>query len=91
MPGEREVLESVVARLERALERGTGTTLDAEEVRVVGRLIYAMGSMALGTTTGREACAVCGRPEHKPQAIGQFPSHDYQPAILVQVPAPEGQ
>ncbi len=89
MATERQVLDSVVSRLERALERGTGTTFDAEEVRVVGRLIYAMGSVALGTAIGREACGVCGRPEHKPQAVGQFPAHEYQRAILVPIAAPE--
>lgn len=90
MGSERETLASVVARLERALERGTGTTLDADEVRIVGRLIYAMGSAALGTATGRKACAVCGRPEHKTQAVDEFPRHEYLPAILIPVTPGDG-
>jgi hypothetical protein len=89
MASERETLASVVARLERALERGTGTTLDPDEVRTVGRLIYAMGSGALGTATGREVCAICGRPEHKTQTVGEYARHEYQAAILIPISPPD--
>lgn len=69
--------------MRKAMERGTGTSLDADEVRVLGRLLYAISSAALGTAVGREACAVCGRPEHQPQAVGTYPKHAYERAILV--------
>lgn len=83
MPSDREILETASERLRRAVERGTGTSLDADEVRVLGRLLRAISSGALGTATGREACAVCGRAEHKPQTVGSYPRHAYEPAILV--------
>ncbi|GIU91893.1 MAG: hypothetical protein KatS3mg011_0799 [Acidimicrobiia bacterium] len=89
MADDREILETVVQRLARALERGTGTSLDAEEVRVVGALIHAMGTAALGGAEAREACAICGNPEHPPQVIGGFPRHAYQRGLLVPVAAPE--
>lgn len=84
---DREILETASDRLWRAVERGTGTSFDAEEVRVLGRLLHAISSAALGTATGREACAVCGRPEHKPQAVGSYPRHAYERAILVPLAA----
>ena len=36
MPNDREVLVAASERLKRALERGTGTSLDADEVQVLG-------------------------------------------------------
>ncbi|HLT96276.1 MAG TPA: hypothetical protein VK070_05750 [Acidimicrobiia bacterium] len=89
MPNDREVLVAASERLKRALERGTGTSLDADEVQVLGRLLHVFASAALGTATGREACAVCGRPEHKFEAIGSYPRHRYERAILVPLAPPE--
>jgi hypothetical protein len=87
---DREILESASDRLRKAVERGTGTSFDADEVRVLGRLLHAISSAALGTATGREACAVCGRAEHKPEPMGTYPKHVYERAILVPLaPAPE--
>jgi hypothetical protein len=80
---DREILQTASDRLLRAVERGTGTSFDAEEVGVLGRLLHAISSVALGTAAGREACAVCGRAEHKPQVVGTYPKHAYQRAILV--------
>ncbi len=80
---DREVLENAVSRLQRAIERGTGTSLDADEVRVFGILLHATASAALGSATGREACAVCGRPEHRPAAVGGYAKHVYERALLV--------
>lgn len=65
------------------MERGTGTSLDAEEVRVLGRLLYAISSAVMGTSAAREACAVCGQAEHRPQAVGSYPRHAYERAMLV--------
>jgi hypothetical protein len=89
VPNDREVLVAASERLKRALERGTGTSLDADEVQVLGRLLHVFASAALGTATGREACAVCGRPEHKFEAIGSYPRHRYERAILVPLAPPE--
>jgi hypothetical protein len=87
---DRELLEAASDRLRKAVERGTGTSLDADEVRVLGRLLYAITSGALGSANGREACGVCGRAEHKPQAVDSYPRHAYEPAILVPLaPLPE--
>lgn len=85
---EREILETATDRLRKAVERGTGTSLDADEVRVLGRLLHAISSAALGTGVGREACAVCGRAEHKPAAMGTYPKHAYERAILVPLASP---
>lgn len=83
MSNDRETLAAASERLRRAVERGTGTTFDADEVNVLGRLLHAMTSAALGTAQGREACAVCGQPEHRPQAIGSYPPHAYERGFLV--------
>lgn len=83
MANDREILEIASERLRRAMERETGTSLDADEVRVLGRLLYAISSAVLGTAAGREACAVCGQAEHRPQAIGSYPRHSYERAFLV--------
>lgn len=86
---DREILESASDRLLRAVERGTGTSFDAAEVRVLGRLLHAISAAALGTAAGREACAVCGRPEHRPGVVGNYPHHAYVEAILVPLARPE--
>ena len=80
---DRDILEAASDRLLKAVERGTGTSFDADEVRVLGRLLQAISSAVLGTAAGREACAVCGRPEHPPQVVGSYPRHAYTRAILV--------
>lgn len=89
MSNDREVLTAASERLRRALERGTGTTFDAEEVNVLGRLLFAITSAALGTAQGREACALCGQPEHRPQAVGSYPPHPYERGFLVPLSPPE--
>ena len=86
MTTDRETLDGAVTKLQRAIERGTGTSLDAEEVRIFGVLLHATAATALGSATGREACAVCGRPEHRTAAVGGFAKHAYERAILVRVP-----
>lgn len=83
MASDREILETASDRLLKAVERGTGTSFDADEVRVLGRLLQAISAAALGTAAGRDACAVCGRPEHQPQVVGNYPRHAYVRAILV--------
>lgn len=88
MTSDREILESASDRLLKAVERGTGTSFDADEVRVLGRLLQAISSGVLGTAAGREACAVCGRPEHPPQAVGNYPRHAYVRAVLVPLAGP---
>jgi hypothetical protein len=85
---DREILETASDRLLRAVERGTGTSFDADEVRVLGRLLQAISSGILGTAAGREACAVCGRPPHPPQVVGNYPRHAYSRAILVPLAEP---
>jgi hypothetical protein len=86
---DRQVLETASDRLRKAIERGTGTSLDADEVRVLGRLLHAISAATLGTAAGREACGVCGRAEHPPQSVGGYPKHAYQRAILVPLSAAE--
>lgn len=83
MSNDREILVAASERLKKALERGTGTTFDAEEVSVLGRLLHAMTSAALGSAQGREACGICGQAEHKMEAVGSYPPHNYERAILV--------
>ncbi|HEX2153189.1 MAG TPA: hypothetical protein VHL52_04365 [Acidimicrobiia bacterium] len=90
MANDRDVLAAASERLRKALERGTGTSFDADEVRVFGLLLHAISSAALGTATaGREVCAVCGRPEHRPEAVGSYPRHSYERAVLVPLALPE--
>lgn len=90
MATDREILESASDRLLKAVERGTGTSFDADDVRVLGRLLQAISAAVLGTAAGREACAMCGRPEHPPQVVGSYPRHPYARAILVPLaPTPE--
>lgn len=89
MSNDREVLAAASDRLRRAVERGTGTTFDADEVNVLGRLLHAITSAALGNAQGREACAVCGQAEHKPQAVGSYPPHAYERGFLVPLSPPE--
>lgn len=86
---DREVLAAASDRLRKALERGTGTTFDAEEVNVLGRLLHAISSAALGNAQAREACAICGQAEHKLEAIGSYPPHNYERAMLVPLSPPE--
>src|SRR5690606_752967 len=74
---ERELLTDAADRLKKALVKGTGTSFDADEVQIFGRLLHAFSSVALGTAAGREACAVCGQAEHRVEAIGSFPPHAY--------------
>lgn len=80
---DREILETASDRLRKAVERGTGTSFDADEVRVLGRLLHAISTAALGTATGREACAVCGQAEHPPGTVGSYSRHAYERAMLV--------
>ncbi|MFP3914320.1 MAG: hypothetical protein ACLFWM_05555 [Actinomycetota bacterium] len=89
MNNDREILTAASERLKRALDRGTGTSLDAEEVNVLGRLLHAISSAALGTAQGREACAVCGQAEHRNQAVGSYPPHAYERGFLVPLSPPE--
>lgn len=86
---DREILATASERLRKALERGTGTTFDAEEVNVLGRLLHAITSAALGTAQGREACAVCGQAEHRMEAVGSYPPHSYERGFLVPLSPPE--
>lgn len=84
MENEREILEKVTIRLRRALENGTGTSFDPDEVQFVGQLLHAFASaIANAGGGGREACVVCGSAEHPEQAVGPYPKHDYEPGILV--------
>lgn len=83
MANDREILEIASDRLRKAVDRGTGTSLDADEVRVLGRLLHAISSATLGTANGREACGVCGQADHPPQAVGSYPRHTYERAMLV--------
>lgn len=80
---DREILQNASDRLLRAVEKNTGTSFDADEVRVLGRLLHAISAAAMGTVAGREACAVCGRAEHKMEAIDGYPKHPYQQGVLV--------
>ncbi|CAN5896359.1 hypothetical protein BH23ACT5_BH23ACT5_07670 [soil metagenome] len=89
MDDDRIVLETAADRLRKAIERGTGTSLDADEVRVLGRLLHAISAATLGTAPGREACGVCGRPEHPPETVGGYSKHAYQRAILVPLSSAE--
>jgi hypothetical protein len=83
MTTDREILAGAMDKLGRAVERGTGTSFDSDEVQIVGRMLHAIGSMALGNVAGREVCAVCGRPSHPEQAIGGYGRHAYEPGLLV--------
>lgn len=83
MNSDRDILESAVTRLQKAIERGTGTSLDPDEVRVFGVLLHATAAAALGSAQGREACGICGRPQHRPSAVGGYAKHHYERALLV--------
>ncbi|MGH8875018.1 MAG: hypothetical protein ACRDVM_07190 [Acidimicrobiia bacterium] len=83
MPTERELLEKSMERLHRAFDRGTGTSFEPAEVQVIGKVIHALGTAALGGPDPRRACAVCGRPEHPEQAVDDFGRHAYAPGLLV--------
>lgn len=76
-------------RLKTAMSRATGTSFDADEVQTVGKVIYALGSAVLGGPVARQACAVCGRPEHDTAMIEPFGRHAYEPGVLVPLPTPE--
>lgn len=89
MATDRKVLEQVMQRLRTAIERNTGTSLDAGEVKVVGTLLYAMSAVALGGSVARHACGVCGGPEHADEWIEPWGRHEYAPAVLVPIPAAE--
>jgi hypothetical protein len=78
-----------MAKLKKALERGTGTSFSEEEVRVVGRVLYALGSAVLPSPAGREICQICGQPDHPPGGVGAHPYHIYQPGLLVPLIQPE--
>ncbi len=86
MTTDREVLGQVMTRLHTAIERGTGTSLDADEVKVVGTLLYAMASAMTGGPMARRACGVCGGAEHPAEYIEPWGRHEYVPAILVPIP-----
>lgn len=88
MVNDRQLLETASDRLRKAIERGTGTSLDADEVRVLGRLLHAISAATLGTAGAREACAVCGRPEHPLETVGGYAKHAYQRAMLVPLAPP---
>ncbi len=83
MTTDREILAGAMDKLGRAVERGTGTSFDGDEVQIIGRMLHAIGSMALGSVAGREVCLVCGRPSHPEQAIGGYGRHAYEPGMLV--------
>ncbi len=91
MATDREVLDQVMQRLRTAIERRTGTSLDADEVQVVGALVYALSAAALGGAVARTACAVCGGAEHPDEYIEPWGRHRYVPAVLVPIPTGGGE
>jgi hypothetical protein len=81
---DKDILERVTLRLRRAIENGTGTSLDADEVQFVGQLLHAFGTViSEAGGGGREACVICGRAEHADMVIDEYPRHEYQAGILV--------
>lgn len=86
MASDRETLEGVMMRLRTAVERGTGTSLDADEVRTVGTLLYALIASMAGGPIARRACAVCGGAKHEEDYIEPWGRHAYQDAVLVPLP-----
>jgi len=86
MATDAEVLDQVMQRLRVAIERSTGTSLDADEVRVVGTLLYAMATAMRGGAIARPACAVCGGAEHPDEIIEPWGRHEYAPAVIVPLP-----
>ena len=90
MATDAEVLDQVMQRMRTAIERNTGTSLDPDEVRVVGSLIYALASAMRGGPVARRACAVCGGANHEDEPIEPWGRHPYTPAVLVPLPEFEG-
>ena len=86
MATDREVLDQVMQRLRTAIERSTGTSLDADEVKVVGALLYSLAAATTGGPVARRACAVCGGPSHPEEYIEPWGRHSYVPAVLVPIP-----
>ena len=86
MATDRELLESVMDRLRNAVERGTGTSLDADEVRTVGTFLYALISSMTGGPMARRACAICGGAAHEENFIEPYGRHAYVAALLVPMP-----
>ncbi|MDX1692048.1 MAG: hypothetical protein R3290_13600 [Acidimicrobiia bacterium] len=86
MASDRENLETVMGRLRNAVERGTGTSLDADEVRTVGTFLYALISSMAGGPVARRACGVCGGGAHEEEYIEPWGRHEYQDAVLVPLP-----
>lgn len=84
MASEQELLMNSMTRLKRAISRNTGTSFSDEEVQVVGKVLYALGSSVLPSPAGRRVCRVCGQPDHGDAAIvGAYPPHNYEPGLLV--------
>ncbi|HEY5651817.1 MAG TPA: hypothetical protein VIW46_10240 [Acidimicrobiia bacterium] len=84
MDSDKDILERVTLRLRRAIENETGTSFDAEEVKLVGQLLHAFGRViSEAGGGGREACVICGRATHPDMAIDEYPRHVYEPGILV--------
>jgi hypothetical protein len=90
MATDREVLDQVMQRLRTAIERNTGTSFDADEVQVVGTLLYSLSAAMMGGPVARRACAVCGGAEHPDEYIEPWGRHEYVPAVLVPIPGAEG-
>ncbi len=86
MSNDRETLEAVMVRLRTAVERGTGTSLDGDEVRTVGTFLYALIASMTGGPMARRACGVCGGAAHEEDFIEPWGRHEYVEAVLVPLP-----
>ena len=89
MATDRETLEQVMVRLRTAVERGTGTSLDADEVRTAGAFLTALISAMTGGPIARRACGICGGAFHEEDLIDPWGRHEYVEAVLVPLPQPE--
>ena len=86
MATDRELLEQVMVRIRTAVDRGTGTSMDADEVKTVGTMLYALSAAMTGGPIARRACAVCGGAEHDDTYVEPWGRHRYEPAVLVPLP-----
>ncbi|NQV07193.1 hypothetical protein HQ535_11635 [bacterium] len=86
MATDRELIEQFMLRLRTAVDRGTGTSMDAEEVKTVGTMLYALSAAMTGGAFARTACGVCGGAEHPTLHVDPWGRHDYEPALLVPLP-----